>query len=65
MVITLTPLMEKAFREYLPHRVKPKRKEDEDKLIILPKGSHYGLVPSLDSDFIYQINKEDCCKSRI
>jgi integrase/recombinase XerD len=57
MAITLTPLMEKAFKEYLLHRVKPKRKEDEDKLIIIPKGSHYGLAPSLDSDFIYRRTK--------
>jgi site-specific recombinase XerD len=55
--ITLTPLMEMAFKEYLLHRVKPKRKEDEDKLIIVPKGSHYGLPPSLDSDFIYRLTK--------
>lgn len=57
MAISLTPLMEKAFKEYLLHRTKPKRKEDEDKLIIIPKGSHYGLVPSLDSDFIYRMTK--------
>jgi len=57
MAITLTPLMEKAFKEYLLHRVKPKRKEDEDKLIIIPKGSHYGFAPSLDSDIIYRITK--------
>jgi site-specific recombinase XerD len=57
MAIALTPFMEKAFKEYLLHRVKPKRKEDEDKLIIVPKGSHYGLSPSLDSDFIYRLTK--------
>jgi len=57
MAIPLTPLMERAFKEYLLHRVKPKRKEDEDKLIIIPKGSNYGLAPTLDSDIIYRITK--------
>lgn len=57
MAIDLTPLMEKTYKEYLLHRVKPKRKEDEDKLIIIPKGSHYGFAPSLDSDIIYRITK--------
>ena len=65
MAITLTPLMEKAFKEYLPERIKPKRKEDEDKLIIVPKGSHYGLAPSLDSDFIYRMTKTIAARTGI
>ncbi|HEC77344.1 MAG TPA: hypothetical protein ENI33_08855 [Thermoplasmatales archaeon] len=56
--VILTPNMIKAFKEYLPYRVKPKRKEDEDKLIIIPKGSHRGFAPSPDSDFIYRHTKK-------
>jgi integrase/recombinase XerD len=56
--IIFTPHMIEAFNEYLPSRVQPKRKEDEDKLIIIDKGSHYGLSPSPDSDFIYRRTKK-------
>ena len=63
--VILTPHMEKAFKEYLPHRIKPKRKEDEDKLIIIPKGSHYGLAPSPDSDFIYRQTKKIAVRAEI
>jgi len=56
--VILTPNMEKAYDEYLLHRTKPKREEDEDKLIIVDKGSNYGLAPSPDSDFIYRQTKK-------
>ena len=63
--VILTPHMEKAFKEYLSHRVTPKRKGDEDKLIITPKGSHYGLAPSPGSDFIYRHTKRIAVKAGI
>lgn len=56
--IILTPNMIKAFNEYLPHRIQPKRQEDNDKLIIVDRGSNYGLAPSPDSDFIYRHTKQ-------
>lgn len=56
--VILTLNMIKAFQEYKPYRVKPKRKEDVDKLIIIDKGSHYGLAPSPNSDFIYRKTKK-------
>jgi len=31
---------------------------DKDKLIIIDRGSHYGLAPSPDSDFIYRHTKK-------
>ena len=55
--VILTPNMIKALKEYLLYRPKPKRKEDEDKLLIIDKGSHYGLAPSPNSDFIYRVTK--------
>ena len=61
--VTFTPKMQKAYKEYLPYRVTPKRKEDEDKLIIIPKGSHYGLTPSRSGDFIYRHTKMIAAKA--
>jgi len=55
--VILTPNMIKAFKEYLRYRVKPKRKEDEDKLIIIPSGNRRGLPPSPKSDFIWRYTK--------
>jgi integrase len=55
--VIFTPNMINVFKEYLPFRVAPKRKEDDDKLIIIEKGSHYGLAPSPQSDFIYRLTK--------
>ena len=57
-VLYLTPLMVKAYKEYIPHRVPPRHSEDDDKLIIIDKGSHYGLAPSTNSDFIYRKTKK-------
>lgn len=56
--VILTPFMIQAFNEYLPNRVEPKRQEDSDKLIIIDKGSHYGLAPSPNSDYIYRHTKQ-------
>ena len=56
--VILTPNMIRAYEEYLLHRVKPKRKEDEDKLIIIDEGSHYGLAPISDSESIYRRTKK-------
>lgn len=56
--VILTPNMIQAFNEYLPRRISPKRQEDNDKLIIIDRGSHYGLAPSPDSDFIYRHTKQ-------
>ncbi len=56
--VILTPFMIQAFNEYLPHRIIPKRDEDSDKLIIIDKGSHYGLAPSPNSDYIYRHTKQ-------
>lgn len=50
--------MIQAFNEYLLHRISPKRQDDNDKLIIIDRGSHYGLAPSPDSDFIYRHTKQ-------
>jgi len=56
--VILTPNMIKAFHNYLPHRIQPKRHEDDDILIIIDRGSKYGLAPSPDSDFIYRHTKQ-------
>jgi site-specific recombinase XerD len=56
--VILTPNMIQAFNEYIPHRVQPKQQEDNDKLIIVDRGSNYGLAPSPDSDFIYRHTKQ-------
>jgi site-specific recombinase XerD len=56
--VILTPNMIKAFNEYLPHRIQPKRQDDNDMLIIVDRGSNYGLAPSPDSDFIYRHTKQ-------
>jgi len=61
--VILTPNMIKAFNEYLPYRVKPKQKKDEDRLIIIDKGSHYGKAPITDSDFIYRKTKKIAAKA--
>ncbi|MHA1748904.1 MAG: hypothetical protein ACTSYF_09735, partial [Promethearchaeota archaeon] len=55
--VIMSPNMIKAFKEYLLYRVKPKREEDKDKLLIIDKGSHYGFAPSPNSDFIYRVTK--------
>ena len=47
-----------AIKEYLKYRVKPKKKEDEDMLIILDRGSHKGFAPATGrSDFVYNLTK--------
>jgi integrase/recombinase XerD len=56
--VILTPNMIKAFKRYLPFRIEPKHKQDSDLLIIIDKGSHYGLAPSEQSDFIYRTTKK-------
>jgi integrase len=61
--VILTPNMVEAFNEYLPYRIIPKHKTDEDKLIIIDKGSHYGLAPIPDSDFIYRQTKKIAAKA--
>ncbi|MEA2054589.1 MAG: tyrosine-type recombinase/integrase [Candidatus Thermoplasmatota archaeon] len=55
--VILTPHMINAFEEYKRCRIPPKRKEDKDKLLIIDKGSHYGLAPSPNSDFVYRVAK--------
>ena len=52
--VILPPNMEAAFNEYLQHKLEPKRKIDRDKLIIIDKGSHYGLALAENSKFIYR-----------
>ncbi len=63
--VILTPNMIKAFNEYLPYRIAPKQQEDNDKLIIVDRGSNYGLAPSPDSDFIYSTYKTNSNEGRI
>lgn len=60
--VILTPNMEQAFKGYLPYRVKPKRKEDSDTLIIIDVGKYYGFAPSPKSDFIN--NRTKCIAAR-
>jgi len=56
--IIMSPRLMKALQNYLPYRCKPRRKEDTDKLIIIPKGSHRGLAPQNDrGDFVYNATK--------
>jgi integrase len=61
--VILTPNMISAFTEFLPHRIQPKNQNDTDKLIIIDRGSHYGLAPSPDSDFIYRRTKHIATKA--
>lgn len=56
--IMMSPRMIDALKEYLAKRMKPLRKEDEDRLIIIPKGSHRGLAPQKGrGDFVYNTTK--------
>lgn len=43
--IIMSPRVIKAIEKYLLYRYKPKKKEHEDRLIIIPKGSCTGLAP--------------------
>jgi len=63
--VILTPNMIKAFREYLRYRPKPKRKEDEDKLIISDKGRFYGLALREGSEFIRRHTKKIAARAGI
>ena len=55
--VIITPNMMKAYYEYISYRTKPRHKKDQDKLIIIPKGSHYGLPLIENSDYIYRHTK--------
>lgn len=56
--ILLSKTLVNAIKEYLKYRVKPKKKEDEDRLIIIEGGSHSGLAPAEGrSDFVYSLTK--------
>lgn len=56
--IIMSPRLMKAIKDYLPYRRKPRRKEDEDRLIIIPKGSHRGFAPQNGrGDFVYNTTK--------
>ncbi len=50
--------MIKAYKYYMMYRVKPKHKEEDDKLIIIGKGTHYGLSPTPQSQCIYRKTKK-------
>ena len=56
--VILTPNMIKAYKYYMMYRVKPKHKEDEDKLVIIDKGNHNGLSPTPQSQCIYRKTKK-------
>jgi len=49
--------MIRAYQNYRSYRVEPKHVEDKDKLIIIDKGSHYGLSLAKNSKFIYRHTK--------
>jgi len=56
--IIMSPRLIKALQGYLPYRRKPRKKEDTDRLIIIPKGSHKGLAPQNGrGDFVYNATK--------
>jgi len=63
--IILTPRMEHAYKEYLKVRPKPKDPKDNDKLIIIPKGSHIGKPIQDGSNFVYRRTKEIAANTRI
>lgn len=52
--------------DYRVHRVSPKHKEDEDRLIIIDKGNRQGLPPtSSRPDFVYNLTKRLAVRARI
>lgn len=63
--VILTPNMIRAFEEYLQYRIKPKRKEDEDKLIIVDSGRFYGLALKNGSEFIRRYTRKIAVKAGI
>ena len=56
--IIMSPRLLKALQDYLPYRCTPRRREDKDRLIIIPRGSHRGLAPQNErGDFVYNTTK--------
>jgi hypothetical protein len=61
--VIFTPRMIEAFQYYLRYRVKPKHEEHNDHLIIIDKGSHYGLPLNPErADFIWRHTKKIAVK---
>ena len=57
--VILTPNMMVAYNEYLRNRLEPKNPEHRDILIIIDKGSNYGLpILTKRADFIYRQTKK-------
>lgn len=57
--VIFTPKMIDAYEEYRQHRIQPKNPEHSDYLIIIDKGSNYGLPILTDrADFIYRHTKK-------
>jgi hypothetical protein len=47
-----------AIKRYLLQRIKPLKKKDKDRLIIIAKGSHYGHAPQNGrGDYVYNTTK--------
>lgn len=56
--VIFTPRMIEVFQNYLRYRNKPKNKKYKDHLIIIDKGSHYGLPINKErADFIWRHTK--------
>jgi len=61
--VILTPRMIKAYNNYLKHRLTPKYPEHKDYLIIINKGSNYGLpITTHRPDFIWRQTKKIAVK---
>lgn len=61
--VILTPRMIKAYTNYLIYRITPKYPEHKDYLIIVNRGSHYGLpVTTHRADFIWRQTKKIAAK---
>jgi len=64
--VIFTPRMIEAYENYLKHRVKPKKPEDSDYLIIIDRGSHYGLpITTNRADYIWRHTKKISVKAGI
>jgi hypothetical protein len=62
--VIFTPRMIEAYHYYLRYRVRPKHQEHDDHLIIIDKGSHYGLpLNPIRADFIWRHTKRIAVKS--
>ena len=64
--VIFTPRMIEAYQNYIKTRIKPKHKEHSDCLIIIDKGSNYGLPVKTDrSDFVWRHTKTIAVKAGI